>query len=152
MAADNLDTLRRFYAAEAAYLAAGGGDFTGIAATLDPEVVIRQPASLPYGGEWRGHPGFEAWMRAFAGQWAAMDVTGSELFPAGDVVVSRSHVHATHKPTGRAGGLAAAPILQISGRANPGAVAVLLGHGDAAVAAAAVGPSGTPVMFRGRRT
>ncbi len=98
---DNLDTLRRFYAAEAAYLAGGGGDFAPIAATLDPDVVIRQPASLPYGGEWRGHAGFEAWMRAFAEQWAAMDVTGSELFPVGDVVVSRSHVHATHKPTGR---------------------------------------------------
>ena len=101
MAADNLDTIRRFYAAEAAYLAAGGGDFGPIAATLDPDVVIRQPASLPYGGEWRGHAGFEAWMRAFAEQWAALDVTGSELFPVGDVVVGRSHVHATHKPTGR---------------------------------------------------
>ncbi len=101
MAGDNLDALRRFYAAEAAYLVAGGGDFGPIAATLDPDVVIRQPASVPYGGEWRGHAGFEAWMRAFAEQWAAMDVTGSELFPVGDVVVAKSHVHATHKPTGR---------------------------------------------------
>ncbi len=101
MATDNLDTLRQFYAAEAAYLAAGGGDFAPIAATLDRDVVIHQPASLPYGGEWRGHAGFEAWMRAFADQWAAMDVTGSELFQAGDGVVSRSHVHARHKPTGR---------------------------------------------------
>ena len=101
MAAENLDTLRRFYAAESAYLAAGGGDFGPIAATLDPQVVIQQPASLPYGGEWRGHAGFEAWMRAFAQQWAAMDVTGSELLTSGDVVVSRSHVHATHRPTGR---------------------------------------------------
>lgn len=111
MAVDNLDTLRRFYAAEALYLAAAEDDrdFAPLASTLDPDVVLRQPASLPYGGEWRGHAGFEAWMRAFATQWAAMAVTGSEFFPVGDVIVTRSHVHATHKPTGRS---VAWPLLQ----------------------------------------
>ena len=44
-----LATLRRFYTAESAYLAASGGDFSGIAATLDPDCVIYQPASLPCG-------------------------------------------------------------------------------------------------------
>ena len=58
-----LATLDRFYKEEAAYLAAGGGDFSAIAATLDPECVIFQPASLPYGGKWRGHAGFEAWRK-----------------------------------------------------------------------------------------
>lgn len=58
-------TLDTFYKAESAYLRAGGGDFAAIAATLDPECVIYQPASLPYGGEWRGHNGFEEWMRLF---------------------------------------------------------------------------------------
>lgn len=40
-------TLMRFYEAETAYLAPGGGDFGVIAATLDPECVLYQPASLP---------------------------------------------------------------------------------------------------------
>ena len=89
-----LANLERFYAAEAAYLLAAAPDFAPIAATLDPECVIYQPASLPYGGEWRGHAGFEAWMRAFSGVWSSLEVKGAEVFPFGEVVVSRSHVYA----------------------------------------------------------
>ena len=104
-------TLQRFYAAEAAYLAdGGGGDFSPVAATLDADCVIYQPASLPYGGAWRGHAGFEAWMRAFAAQWSALDVRDPHLFHDGDVIVSRSHVYATSRTTGRA---ADWPLLQL---------------------------------------
>ena len=97
-----LATLTRFYEAESAYLASGADDFAGIAATLDPEVVIYQPASLPYGGTWRGHRGFEAWMQAFAQQWSSLEVRDAELYPNGDVIVSRSHVYAVAKSTGKA--------------------------------------------------
>ena len=86
--------IERFYAAEAAYLLAPEPDFAPVAATLDAECVIYQPASLPYGGEWRGHAGFEKWLRAFSKIWASLEVKGSELFVVGDVVVSRSHVYA----------------------------------------------------------
>ncbi len=95
------ETLNRFYEAESAYLGAGGGDFSEVAATLDPDCVIFQPASLPYGGEWRGHSGFEAWMKAFAEQWSSLQVKDSELYPNGDVIVSKSHVYAVAKSTGQ---------------------------------------------------
>jgi len=94
-------TLNRFYKEEAAYLAAGGGDFSAIAATLDPECVIFQPASLPYGGEWRGHAGFETWMKAFVQQWSSMEVQNTELFPHGDVIISKSHVYARSRVSGQ---------------------------------------------------
>jgi ketosteroid isomerase-like protein len=97
-----LDTLKRFYAAETAYLAPGGGDFSLIADTLDADCVLHQPPSLPYGGEWRGPTGFEAWMRAFGEQWSSLEVRDPQFFPCGDVVVSRSHVYAVARPTGRA--------------------------------------------------
>ncbi len=92
--------LSRFYEAEKAFLAAGGGDFSEIAATLDPECVIYQPASLPYGGEWRGHEGFEAWMKAFVQQWSSMEVKDSKLYLSGDVIVSKSHVYAINRRNG----------------------------------------------------
>jgi len=95
-----LATLRRFYEAETAYLAAAGNDFSPIAATLDPDCVIYQPNSLPYGGEWRGHAGFEAWMKAFAEQWSYLEVKDAEFFSVGDVVFSKSHVYATARSTG----------------------------------------------------
>ena len=93
-------TLLRFYEAESAFLASANGDFSGIAATLDPECVIYQPASLPYGGEWRGHSGFEAWMQAFSQQWSSLEVKDKEIYPQGEIVVSKSHVYAVAKATG----------------------------------------------------
>ena len=49
--------LKRFYAAESAYLLAAEPDFGPVAATLDRECVIYQPASLPYGGIGAAMPG-----------------------------------------------------------------------------------------------
>ena len=60
--------IRRFYEAEASYLRPGGGDFEALAAPLDPQCVLYQPASLPYGGEWRGPAGFERWLKLFTGE------------------------------------------------------------------------------------
>ena len=60
-----------------------------------------QPASLPYGGVWRGHSGFEAWMRAFAQQWSSLEAKDAELYSYGDVIVSKSHVYAVAKTTGQ---------------------------------------------------
>ena len=94
-------TLERFYAAESAYLLAAEPDFNSIAATLDPECVICQPASLPYGGEWRGHAGFEAWLRAFREVWSSLEVKGSEILSSREVLVSRSHVYARVRGNGR---------------------------------------------------
>ena len=96
-------TLQRFYDAETVYLSPGGGDFGVIAETLDPDCVLYQPDSLPYGGEWRGPEGFRAWMEAFGRQWSALEVRDPEFYPSGeDVIFSRSHVHAVSRPTGRA--------------------------------------------------
>jgi uncharacterized protein len=95
-------TLRRFYEAETIYLALGGGDFGPIADTLDPECVLHQPASLPYGGEWRGPEGFRAWMQAFGEVWSHLEVRDAKFYPSGDdVIVSRSHVYAVSRATGR---------------------------------------------------
>lgn len=73
------DTLECFYKAEEEYLASGSGDFSAIEDTLDPNCIIFQPSSLPYGGEWRGHSGFEIWMKAFAQEWSSMEVKDSHL-------------------------------------------------------------------------
>ncbi len=95
-----LATLDSFYKAESAYLRVGGGDFAAIAATLDPECVIYQPSSLPYNGVWRGHGGFEEWMRLFTQIWASLEVTDPEQMPVGNVVISRSHVYAERRGSG----------------------------------------------------
>ena len=97
------DALERFYAAEADYMAHEDGAFAPVAATLHPECLIREPEALPYGGEWRGHAGWERWMQAFRATWSALSVEGAEMFETGDaaVVFSRSHVRATARATER---------------------------------------------------
>ncbi len=94
--------LERFYAAEEAYMAAELPDFATVAATLHPDCLIRQPAALPYGGEWRGHTGFEAWMRSFRATWSALSVRDPQVFLTQEaaVVFSRSHVYATARMSG----------------------------------------------------
>ncbi len=95
-----LKTLDEFYKAESSYLAAGGGDFSPIAATLDPQCVIYQPRSLPYGGEWHGHDGFERWMRLFTAMWASLEVKEPQQLLMDEVVISRSHVYAERRGSG----------------------------------------------------
>ena len=67
-----LESLKRFYAAEEQYAASTPKDFSVVASTLHPQIVLYQPESLPYGGIWRGHSGFEAWMKAFTSAWMAV--------------------------------------------------------------------------------
>jgi uncharacterized protein len=84
------EVLRRFYAAELAYLAAGGpgkADFEPIAATLDPDVVMHQAAGLPYGGDWTGPGGIEAFFAAMSETWEYLDVREPRFIEDGDTLV-----------------------------------------------------------------
>ena len=85
------DVIERFYAAEAAYMNAGGGDagasFADMAATLDPDVVLHQSPDLPWGGEFRGHAGYEDWARQMSRAFDRLDVQDTHLFADSDTVV-----------------------------------------------------------------
>ena len=105
-----LQTLQDFYNAEDAYIKAGGGDFSAIAKTLDPNCVVKQPVSLPYGGVWTGHAGVEAWMKEFSQQWSVLEVKDSQTFVQGEFIFSRSNVHAVARATGAEVGW---PLLQM---------------------------------------
>ena len=104
MAADDdvRSAVQRFYEAEADFMASGAPDFAPVAETLTENVLLLEPAALPYGGEYRGRDSFERWLRAFKGTWSSMEVRDSETWVHGDVVFSRSHVYATARVTGRA--------------------------------------------------
>lgn len=92
--------VQRFYDAEAAYMESGARDFSAVAGTLNQDIVLFEPSSLPYGGEYHGHDGFELWMRAFADVWSSLEVRDSETFAIDNTVFSRSHVYAKACVTG----------------------------------------------------
>ncbi|MFG3257770.1 nuclear transport factor 2 family protein [Streptomyces sp. NPDC048172] len=101
---DSVTVLTGMYAAEAAYMAAGGpgkADFAGMAPFFAPEVVLHQAEGLPYGGVWRGHAGVEACVRAMSETWEVFDFVRQEFLGTGPTVVVRTDVHARSRATGR---------------------------------------------------
>lgn len=51
------------------------GDNAAQAALIHPEVVLRSPQSLPYGGEWHGLAGWQALRAAIAEVWSDLTLT-----------------------------------------------------------------------------
>ncbi len=85
------EVIERFYAAEAAYMDAGGAvagaSFAAMAVTLDPDVVLHQSPDLPWGGEFHGHAGYEEWAAQMSRAFDRLEVRDSRFFTDGDTVV-----------------------------------------------------------------
>ncbi|MGW2161009.1 nuclear transport factor 2 family protein [Nonomuraea sp. NPDC001699] len=103
---DAWSVMERFYAAEAAYVAAGGhgrADYAPVAALLDPEVVLHQAPGLPFTGtgEWRGHAGMERFLAVFGETWESMEFLEQQHWGDEDTVVVRNRVRFRARATGR---------------------------------------------------
>jgi len=78
-------------------------DFAWMASTLSPDIKLSQTPALPYGGEYRGHAGFQDWSRRMAEYFEVVDVQDSEIFEregSGTVVVL-GRVHLKVRRTGQ---------------------------------------------------
>lgn len=75
------------------------GDIEGAMACIHPEVVLRQPTSLPWGGDHVGHEGM-ARMFEIMGAELDQDMGPMSLLGCGDVVVTRQDVTWTNRKTG----------------------------------------------------
>ncbi|GAA2087706.1 nuclear transport factor 2 family protein [Streptomyces albiaxialis] len=101
---ESVAVLTGMYAAEAAYMAAGGpgkADFSAMAPYFAPDAVLHQAQALPYGGVWRGHEGIEACVRAMAGTWETFAFVRQEFLGTGPTAVVLTEVHARSRATGR---------------------------------------------------
>lgn len=97
-----LDALLRFYAAEEHYSASGSEDFSPVAETLHPDIVLYQPESLPYGGTWHGLDGFETWMKAFTASWSVIRPRDPVFYqPDEQTLISTVTMEARSRATGR---------------------------------------------------
>ncbi|WP_233157449.1 MULTISPECIES: nuclear transport factor 2 family protein [Amycolatopsis] len=104
METSDLSVLRGMYAAEAAYLAAGGpgrASFEPLAPFFAPDVVLHQAEALPYGGVWRGHEGLERFFAAMSGAWETFEMVAQEFLRTSSPLVVLTHVHARARATGR---------------------------------------------------
>lgn len=99
--------MEKFYAAEAAYVAAGGygeADYDRVAEYLDPDVVLHQAPGLPFTGTgtWRGRDGLERFLAVFSELWESMEFLEQEHWGDGTTVVVRNLVRFRARSTGRA--------------------------------------------------
>lgn len=95
-------SLMRFYEAEARYSSSGRiADRESMLTTLHPDIVLYQPESLPYGGQWKGRDGFGSWLDAFVATWTNIKPADPVFHLCGDeTLVSTVTMHATARSTG----------------------------------------------------
>ena len=109
--------IERFYAAEAAYMNAGGADagasFADMATTLDPDVVLHQSPDLPWGGEFRGHAGYEDWARQMSRAFDRLEVRDTRFFTDGDTVVITCRLMTRSRASGQTLDLPMAQVVRV---------------------------------------
>ncbi len=117
--ASPLDVVRRFHAAEDAFMNAGGAgegaSFSGIAATLDPDVVLHQSPDLPWGGTFRGHAGYENWARQMSRAFDTLAVKDACSFADGDTVVITCRLVTRSRVTGETLDLPMVQVVRVRG-------------------------------------
>ncbi len=92
----------RFYAAEADYSATRSkSSRQGLLETLHPNIILYQPESLPYGGQWNGGEGFGRWLDAFVSTWTDITPLNPGFHTCGeDTLVATVTMSATARSTG----------------------------------------------------
>lgn len=90
----NLDTLAGFVSN---FL---GGDPTAALEFVHPDIVVQEPESLPYGGEWRGKDGFHELMTKI-GSTVSVEATPLGMHDAGDTIVAIYQAKFTSRSNGK---------------------------------------------------
>ncbi|MEU9096770.1 nuclear transport factor 2 family protein [Streptomyces sp. NPDC048361] len=96
--------LTGMYAAEAAYLEAGGPgevSFDLLAPFFAPDVRLHQADALPYGGVWRGHNGMAQFFLKMGKVWESFAMVEQEFLATGETAVVLTQVRARARATGR---------------------------------------------------
>ncbi|KAL3474411.1 hypothetical protein BJX99DRAFT_231591 [Aspergillus californicus] len=97
--------LDAFYEAERQYMSAPPDtrDFSGIAATLSPNIRLEQTSALPYAGVYIGPTGFQDWSSRMADYFDVVDVQNPEVFEraGSDRIVVLSTVHLRVRSSGQ---------------------------------------------------
>jgi ketosteroid isomerase-like protein len=84
-----------------AYDAINSGDPSPFLEAVHQEMEFHEPASLPYGGTYRGPDGMGQLFSALAENWYGLHLEIEELLDAGDCVVIRARHQGRSKSTGR---------------------------------------------------
>jgi ketosteroid isomerase-like protein len=93
--------LERMFAVELRFLQQDKADLDLLATAFHPDVVVHEPASLPYAGDWCGLDGIERLFRAMRATWSELSVDGLQAAMTGDTVFMTCNLRLTARSTGR---------------------------------------------------
>jgi ketosteroid isomerase-like protein len=66
--------LTRMFKAEMQFMESAQEDLSGIARIFHPDIVVHEPASLPYAGDWQGHESLGRLFKSMHNVWSSMNV------------------------------------------------------------------------------
>lgn len=108
--------LERFIQAEVDYFNAEDAEFPA-EEHLDPEFVLYEPESMPYGGEWHGPDGFRSFLKVMDKTWRKMGpLKPPELIEQGNTVIVLATLDAESRATGRAVQPSVCQVVRVRGR------------------------------------
>ncbi|WP_225768144.1 nuclear transport factor 2 family protein [Inquilinus sp. Marseille-Q2685] len=97
-----MQLLDRMFAVEMAFLTAETEDPGALAVAFHPDVVVHEPQSLPYAGDWRGFAGIGALFRRMREVWSDVGVERMEAIRSGDTVFMTCTLNLTARGSGEA--------------------------------------------------
>jgi ketosteroid isomerase-like protein len=92
--------LQRMFDVELRFLGSDAGDAALLATAFHPDVVVHEPKSLPYEGDWRGLDGVGALFRRMREVWSDLSVDRLEAVRDGDTVFMTCTLHLTSRANG----------------------------------------------------
>lgn len=94
-----MEILNRMFTAEMQSVQSGGTDMSGIAAAFHQDIVVHEPVSLPFAGDWRGHEGLKQLFKNMHEKWSSMDVEDMQATIDGDTLFMSCTFVATARQT-----------------------------------------------------
>lgn len=96
-----MELLERMFAVELRFLQQDEADLSLLATAFHPDVVVHEPASLPYAGDWRGLDGIGRLFRTMRETWSNLSVDGLQAAKSGDTVFMTCTLRLTARSSGR---------------------------------------------------
>ncbi|MBW7454756.1 nuclear transport factor 2 family protein [Paenibacillus sepulcri] len=93
-----MEILNRMFTAEMEFMRSDGSDFSGIKSAFHPDIVVHEPTSLPYPGDWRGYEALGRLFKIMHNSWNSMNtenmlatLDGDTLFMGCTLVATARH-------------------------------------------------------------
>jgi ketosteroid isomerase-like protein len=97
-----MQLLSHMFEVEMSFLKSDAKDIKALASAFHEDVVVHEPASLPYAGDWRGLKGVGALLRKMSEVWSDVSVDDLEAVRSGDTVFMACTLRLTSRADGTA--------------------------------------------------